>query len=71
MLAGHNAHGALLMTCTGRGERLFGVANHDAGLVRDLLGPIPVAGGFCAGEIGPVGGANHVHGFTASLALFG
>ena len=70
MLAGHDAHDALLMTCTGRGERLFGASDHDAGLVRDLLGPIPVAGGFCAGEIGPVGGTNHVLGFTASLALF-
>ncbi|MEP6624843.1 MAG: FIST N-terminal domain-containing protein [Acidimicrobiia bacterium] len=70
MLAGQSAQAALLMTCTGRGEHLFGTPNHDAGLVRDLLGPIPVAGGFCAGEIGPVGGANHVHGFTASLALF-
>ncbi len=70
MLAGHTAQAALLMTCTGRGVQLFGVANHDAATLRDLLGPIPVAGGFCAGEIGPVGGANHVHGFTASIALF-
>ncbi|MBK5288672.1 MAG: histidine kinase, partial [Acidimicrobiia bacterium] len=53
-----------------RGERFFGVANHDASAVADLLGPIPVAGAFCAGEIGPVGPANHVHGFTASVAIF-
>jgi len=32
--------------------------------------PIPLAGMFCAGEIGPVGGQNFLHGFTASLALF-
>ena len=61
---------ALLFTCTGRGQRLFGVADHDATVVRDAFGAIPVAGGFCAGELGPVGGHNHVHGFTASLALF-
>ena len=25
---------------------------------------------FCAGEIGPIGGQNFLHGHTASLALF-
>jgi len=25
---------------------------------------------FCAGEIGPVGPAHHLHGFTASALLF-
>ena len=70
MLAGHSAAGALLFTCTGRGERLFGVPDHDARVVRDVLGAVPLAGGFCAGELGPVGGRNHLHGFTASLALF-
>jgi small ligand-binding sensory domain FIST len=29
-----------------------------------------LAGAFCAGELGPVGGRNFLHGFTASLALF-
>jgi small ligand-binding sensory domain FIST len=29
-----------------------------------------VAGMFCAGEIGPVGGRSFVHGFTASVVLF-
>jgi small ligand-binding sensory domain FIST len=71
VLTGVEARGALLFTCTGRGVRLFGEPDHDAGLVEELLGPLPVAGAFCAGELGPVGGYNHVHGFTASLALFG
>lgn len=70
MLAGLNARAGLLFTCTGRGRRLFGTDGHDAAMVADLLGPIPVAGGFCAGEIGPVGATNHIHGITASLALF-
>ena len=35
----------------------------------DLLGPVPLAGFFAAGEIGPVGGQNFIHGFTASMAL--
>jgi len=71
LLTGVEADGALLFTCNGRGRHLFGTADHDAGLVERMLGPIPVAGCFCAGEIGPVGGQNFLHGFTASLALFG
>lgn len=70
LLTGVDARAALLFTCNGRGRHLFGVADHDAGVVEKLLGPIPVAGAFCAGEIGPVGGQNFLHGFTASLALF-
>ena len=61
--------GAILFTCNGRGTRLFGVPDHDAAIVADGLGS-PVAGFFCAGELGPVGGRNFLHGFTASLALF-
>ena len=30
----------------------------------------PPAGFFCAGEIGPVGGRNFLHGFTATIAVF-
>jgi small ligand-binding sensory domain FIST len=70
MLAGRDARGALMFTCNGRGRNLFGTPDHDAGVVAELLGPIPLAGMFCAGEIGPVGGQNFLHGFTASLALF-
>jgi small ligand-binding sensory domain FIST len=70
MLSGVDADAALLFTCNGRGRHLFAVPDHDAGMVEKLLGPIPLAGAFCAGEIGPVGGRNFLHGFTASLALF-
>lgn len=70
LLASRSGRGALLFTCNGRGQRLFGVPDHDASVLDDLLGPIPAAGGFCAGEIGPVGGRNFLHGFTASIALF-
>ncbi|EUA11797.1 FIST N domain protein [Mycobacterium kansasii 662] len=62
--------GALLFTCNGRGRRMFGVADHDASTIEDLLGGIPLAGFFAAGEIGPVFGRNALHGYTASLALF-
>jgi small ligand-binding sensory domain FIST len=69
-LGGLSADAALLFTCTGRGTRLFGGPDHDAEAIVEHLGPIPTAGCFAAGEIGPVAGRNFLHGFTASLALF-
>ena len=62
--------GALLFTCNGRGSHLFEVPDHDAATVQELLGPLALAGFFAAGELGPIGGRNYIHGFTASLALF-
>jgi small ligand-binding sensory domain FIST len=61
---------ALLFTCNGRGTRLFERPHHDAQVLRAEAGPIPVAGFFAQGELGPVGGQNSIHGFTASVALF-
>ena len=61
---------ALLFTCNGRGSRLFDRPDHDASLVSSALHDAPLAGFFCAGELGPVGGKNFLHGFTASLLLF-
>ena len=69
LLEGVSARGALMFTCDGRGSNLFGTAGHDAEMVSDVTGAA-LAGMFCAGEFGPVGGTNFVHGFTASIALF-
>jgi small ligand-binding sensory domain FIST len=69
-LGGRSPAGALLFTCNGRGSRLFAGPDHDAGLIATMLGDIPLAGFFCAGELGPVGGQNFLHTFTASIALF-
>lgn len=69
--AGRGAAGALLFTCNGRGTRLFGDPHHDARAIRTHAGAIPVAGFFAMGEIGPIGQRNFIHGFTASIALFG
>jgi len=69
MLNGRTADAALLFTCNGRGVHLFDVPHHDAGLVAEYLGRPATAGMFCAGEFGPVGGRNFVHGLTASMAL--
>lgn len=62
--------GALLFACNGRGSAMFGTADHDAVALRDTLGHIGMAGFFAAGEVGPVAGHNHVHGFTASVLVF-
>jgi len=69
LIEGRSADAALLFTCNGRGRRLFRQPDHDAVVVGDNLRNPPVAGMFCAGEIGPVGGRNFLHGFTASVAL--
>jgi small ligand-binding sensory domain FIST len=62
--------GALLFSCCGRGQGLFGAPHHDVTVLRTRLGAIPTAGFFAQGEIGPVGDKNFVHGYTASIALF-
>jgi len=61
---------ALLFSCNGRGTRLFPQPHHDASTVQEQCGPIPLAGFFAQGELGPVAGKNHIHGYTASIALF-
>jgi small ligand-binding sensory domain FIST len=61
---------ALLFTCNGRGRRLFPEPHHDARAIRVEVGDVPLAGFFAQGELGPVGGQNFIHGFTASVVLF-
>lgn len=70
MLAGRRADGALLFTCNGRGRRLFDAGDHDAGVLDTVVDGGATAGMFCAGELGPVGGRNFLHGYTASMILF-
>ncbi|MBI4352958.1 MAG: FIST C-terminal domain-containing protein [Candidatus Omnitrophica bacterium] len=61
--------GGILVSCCGRGKGFFGEADHDVRLIQSLRGPLPLAGFFANGEIGPVGGKNYVHGYTSSLAI--
>jgi len=68
--AGPRPVGALVFTCNGRGRRLFDTPHHDARCLQDCLGPLPVAGFFAQGELGPIGDRTFLHGFTASIALF-
>ncbi|MFA1545171.1 FIST signal transduction protein [Actinomadura chokoriensis] len=63
--------GALLFSCNGRGQAMFPDSDHDAKVLDRAFGPAGVGGFFAAGEIGPVAGRNHVHGFTASILAFG
>ena len=60
----------LVFSCNGRGCNLFPDPHHDAESIQQHTGQIALAGFFAAGEIGPVGGVNFVHGYTASLLLF-
>ncbi len=71
-LRGHQGKpaGALLFTCNGRGTRLFDKPHHDARAVLAETGIGALAGFFAMGELGPVGGQNFIHGFTASVVLF-
>lgn len=62
--------GVLLFSCNGRGTRLFDKPHHDASTAVELMGDVPLAGFFAAGEIGPVAGQNFIHAHTASFALF-
>ena len=80
--------GCLLVTCNGRGTRLFSEQSHDARHVQKAFleqaaedraragqsvspgNPIPLAGFFAAGEIGPVGDGVFLHGQTACAVMF-
>lgn len=61
---------ALLFSCNGRGSHMFPAPNHDASCIQSLAGPLPLAGFFAQGELGPVGGQNYIHGYTASIVCF-
>lgn len=61
--------GALMFSCIGRGEYLYGEADHDSKLLERRLGSLPAAGFFCNGEIGPVGGSTYLHGYTSSFGI--
>jgi small ligand-binding sensory domain FIST len=67
---GAGCRGALLFSCGGRGMHLYGVPDHDTRVFQARFGEVPVGGFFCAGEIGPVGDATYLHGYTSAFALF-
>ncbi|CAG9464980.1 unnamed protein product [Pedinophyceae sp. YPF-701] len=64
------AFGALVFTCNGRGKGLYGaeLPSHDARTIQSFV-PVGMSGFFANGEIGPVGGATRLHGFTCAAAI--
>lgn len=66
----NQVHGALLFSCLGRGQYLYGRPNHDSEIFHDKLGTVPLGGFFCNGEIGPVSGTTFLHGYTSSFGIF-
>ncbi len=60
---------ALLFSCLGRGQGLYGRPGHDSELFRERVGDVPLGGFFCNGEIGPVQGCTYLHGYTSSFAV--
>jgi small ligand-binding sensory domain FIST len=69
VVRGPSPEGALLFSCTGRGQYLYGRPDHDSELFRGAVGPLPMAGFFCSGEIGPVSGSTYLHAYTSSFAV--
>jgi len=63
-------NGAMLFSCVGRGESLYGKPDHDSAFFQETVGPVPLGGFFCNGEIGPVGGTTYLHGYTSCFGLF-
>jgi small ligand-binding sensory domain FIST len=68
--AGPAPAGALLFSCLGRGQSLYGRPNHDSDAFRQRFGDMTLGGFFCNGEIGPVGQRTFVHRYTSAFALF-
>ena len=67
---GRPNEGALLFSCLGRGQYLYGRPDHDTDMFRDKVGSIPLGGFFCNGEIGQVSGTTFLHGYTSSFGIF-
>jgi small ligand-binding sensory domain FIST len=63
--------GALVFSCSGRGQALFGYPDHDADVVASALGTRATAGFLGGGELGPVGGQNFLHAFSTSILVLG
>ena len=59
----------LLFACLGRGSGLFGGPDGDVAIARSVIADLPIAGAFCNGEVGPLAGSTHLHGYTACWGL--
>jgi small ligand-binding sensory domain FIST len=64
-----DAAGALLFSCLGRGEGLYGKPNFESQLFERYFKNVALAGFFCNGEIGPVGASTFLHGYTSVFGI--
>ncbi|HEY9747183.1 MAG TPA: FIST N-terminal domain-containing protein, partial [Allocoleopsis sp.] len=60
---------ALMFSCLGRGEGLYGEPNFDSHLFSRYFGNVPLSGFFCNGEIGPIGDSTFLHGYTSVFGI--
>lgn len=63
------AVGALMFSCLGRGEGLYGKPDFDSQLFHRYMNHIHLCGFFCNGEIGPVSGSTFLHGYTSVFGI--
>ncbi|KAF6260236.1 hypothetical protein COO60DRAFT_1637771 [Scenedesmus sp. NREL 46B-D3] len=63
------AFGMLLFSCNGRGMNLYDEPSYDSRTLASYI-PVPCGGFMCNGELGSIGGATHLHGFTCATAVF-
>ena len=61
--------GALMFSCLGRGEGLYGEPDFDSHLFNRYFPNVPLSGFFCNGEIGPVGNSTFLHGYTTVFGI--
>ena len=59
----------LYFNCLGRGKGLYGVANHDIGVIQEKFPGLPVIGFFGNSEFAPIGGRNFAHAYTGVFVL--
>ena len=59
----------LYFNCLGRGKGLYGVANHDIGVIQEKFPGLPIIGFFGNSEFAPIGGRNFAHAYTGVFVL--
>lgn len=70
IVAGHGKpFAAMVCAGRGRGRKLYGEPDGDAGILAGELGPVPLAGFFGNGEFAPVAGRNFRHDQAIAGAL--
>ena len=64
--AGGTARGGVYFSCLARGPNMFGPDSRELEIIQDALGPVPLVGFFCNGEISH----DRLYSYTGVLTLF-